>query len=140
MAQAFTNDADRDAFLAEPRLAILMTNRPDRAPIGVPVWFEWTGSEVLMFSAPGVPKIKRLQNDPRAMVLVTNRVGEVEAWVSFEGEVEICEDEDAWPLVERVAPRYWDVEEKKGTLAEWHAMKDAFVLLRLKPDRIRNGQ
>ena len=140
MAQAFEDDAQRDAFLAEPRLAILMTNRPDQAPIGVPVWFEWTGSEVLMFSGRGVPKLKRLQDDPRAMVLVTNHVGEDEAWVSFEGEVQICENEDAWPLVARVAPKYWDVEAKKETLDQWQAAKEAFVLLRLTPTRIRSGQ
>ena len=140
MARAFETDAERDAFLKEPRLAILMTNRTNNAPIGVPVWFEWTRSEVLMFSARGTAKLRRLEEDPRAMVLVTNRVGEDEAWVSFEGEVEICEDEDAWSLIERVAPRYWDVEEKKTTLEEWHAARDIFVVLKLVPTQIRNGQ
>ena len=139
MPQPFATDADRDAFLEEPRLAILMTNRADDAPIGVPVWFEWTGSEVLMFSARGVPKVKRLQADPRVMVLATNHVGEAEAWVSFEGEVEICEDEDPWPLVERLAARYWDVEAMKSTLDTWKAGKDMMVMLRLKPTRIRSG-
>ena len=140
MPQAFESDEQRDAFLAEPRLAILMTNRAERAPMGVPVWFEWTGSEVLMFSGRGTRKLKRLKGDPRAMVLVTNHVGEEEAWVSFEGEVEILEDEDPWPLIERVAPRYWDMAVKQATLDEWRAAKDAFVLLRLKPTDIRGGQ
>ena len=67
MPASFENEAERDAFLAQPRLAILMTNRPDQAPMGVPVWFEWTGNHVQMFSARGVPKLKRLQEDPRAM-------------------------------------------------------------------------
>lgn len=38
---ANADDAKRDAFLATPRLAILMMNREEPAPIGVPVWFEW---------------------------------------------------------------------------------------------------
>ncbi len=139
MPQPFATDAERDAFLREPRLAILMTNRADDAPIGVPVWFEWTGSEVLMFSARGVPKLKRLQADPRIMVLVTNHIGETEAWVSFEGEVEICENEDAWPLVQRLASRYWDVEAMKPTLDTWEAGKDMMVMLRLEPTRVRSG-
>lgn len=139
MPQVFTTDEERDAFLAEPRLATLITNREGDAPIGVPVWFEWTGSEILMFSARGVPKLKRLEADPKVMVLVTNQVGESEAWVSFEGEMEICEDEDPWPLVERSAARYWDVEEKKDTLEAWKAGKEMMVMLRMKPQRIRNG-
>ena len=139
MPQVLTDPAQREAFLAEPRLAILMTNRAGDAPIGVPVWFEYNGAEVLMFSARSVPKLRRLQADPRVMVLVTNRVGEDEAWVSFEGEVQICEDEDAWPLVERLAARYWDVEAKRTTLESWAANKDMMVMLRLQPTRIRSG-
>ena len=139
MAQAFKDEAERDAFLAEPRLAILISNRDRQAPIGVPVWFEWDGEQVLMFSAKGVAKIRRIEQDPRAMVLVTNHVGEDEAWVSFEGEMEILPEEDAWPLAERLARRYWDVEAKEDTLAAWEAAKDSFVLLRMKPVRIRTG-
>ena len=109
MAKAFTTEAERDAFLNKPRQAILISNRAGDAPIGVPVWYEWDGSEIRMFSAKGVPKIKRIEADPKVQVLVTNHVGEPEAWVSFEGEMEICPDEDPWPLIERMAPRYWDV-------------------------------
>jgi nitroimidazol reductase NimA-like FMN-containing flavoprotein (pyridoxamine 5'-phosphate oxidase superfamily) len=140
MPQAFATEAERDAFLTEPRLAILMTNRAGEAPVGVPVWFEWTGSEVLMFSARGVPKLERIEADPKVMVLVTNRVGEPEAWVSFEGEIEICEGEDPWPLVERMAQRYWDVEAMSDTLRMWEAGKSMMVMLRLQPSRTKNGR
>lgn len=140
MPAAFSTDVERDAFLAEPRLAILMTNRTGDAPVGVPVWFEWTGSEVLMFSARGVPKLQRIEADPNVSVLVTNRVGEPEAWVRFEGQMEICVDEDPWPLVERMAPRYWDVDAKRDTLDAWRAGRDMMVLLRLQPNRIKSGQ
>lgn len=140
MPQVFTTDAERDEFLSEPRLAILMTNRAGDAPLGVPVWFEWTGSDVLMFSARGVPKLKRIEADPKVMVLVTNRVGEPEAWVSFEGEIEIVDSEDPWPLVERMAERYWDVDAMKETLSSWEEGKSMMVMLRLKPSRIKNGR
>ncbi len=139
MPKAFATDAERDAFLAEPRLAILMTNRAGDAPIGVPVWYEWTGTEVFMFSGRGVPKLKRIEADPRVMVLVTNRVGEGEAWVSFEGEMEILEEEDPWPLIERIAPRYWDVQAMQDTLQTWKENRDQMVVLRMQPQQIRNG-
>ena len=99
MPKAFETEAERDTFLADPRQAILITNRAGEAPIGVPVWFEWTGTEVVMFSARGVPKLRRIAADPNVMMLVTNHFGEDEAWVSFEGEMRVCEDEDAWPFL-----------------------------------------
>ena len=140
MAKVFSTDAERDAFLAEPRQAILITNRAGEAPIGVPVWFEWTGSEVVMFSGRGVPKLERIKKDPNVMMLVTNHIGEAEAWVSFEGPMVICDEEDAWPLVERLAAHYWDVEEKKDVLEQWQAASEMMVVLRMTPTRIRNGQ
>ena len=140
MPKAFSSEEERNAFLAEPRLAILNTNRPGDTPLAVPVWYEWTGSEILMFSGKGVPKLKRIEGDPKVQVLVTNRVGEPEAWVSFEGEMEICPDEDPWPLIERIAPRYWDVEAMRDVLDEWQAGKEHMVVLRMKPTRIRDGR
>ena len=50
MPNPLADEAKREAFLATPRLAILMTNREDPAPIGVPVWFEWNGTTVEMFA------------------------------------------------------------------------------------------
>jgi len=43
MPAYFQNDDERDAFLAEPRLAMLLTNRASGTPIGVPVWVAFDG-------------------------------------------------------------------------------------------------
>ncbi len=141
MATPFSDDAARDAFLAEPRLAILMMNRSSGVPMGVPVWFEWTGSEVHMFAAAGSAKLRRLAQDDRVSVLVTNRVGEPEAWIAFDGRLRQS-DEAAGPLVDRLGGRYWDMNdpEKRATLDSWIENESAFVLLTLEPERIRMGQ
>ena len=138
---AFTSDEQREAFLAVPRLAILMTNRDGGAPIGVPVWFEWNGRAVEMFAAKDSNKIKRLERDSKISVLVTNNVGEAEAWVAFDGECKILAD-GAAQLIERIAPRYWDLNnaELKATIDSWIASEQAFVRLQLTPSRIRSGQ
>ena len=83
------NDDQRKDFLAEPRYGILNTTRSDGLPIGVPVWFDWNGETVRMFTSVVSPKIKRLQADPRASLLVVNYLSEQEAWVSFDGSVSI---------------------------------------------------
>jgi PPOX class probable F420-dependent enzyme len=140
MPQPFADDAARDAFLAEPRLAILITHREGQPPMGVPVWFEWTGSQVRMFAARGSAKLRRIERDPQVSVLVTNRVGESEAWVAFDGELKVTED-NATDLVGRLGERYWDVSnpEVRKTLDAWVTAKDAFASLSLTPSRIRSG-
>lgn len=137
----FATDADRDAFLATPRLAILITERREGPPMGVPVWFEWDGTAVQMFAAAGSAKLRRIERAPSASVLVTNAVGEPEAWVAFDGPVEVRE-EDATDLVRRLGEKYWDMDdpERRATLDSWVEAKSAFVRLRLVPDRIRTGQ
>ena len=141
MTTPFVDDRARDAFLEEPRLAILMTNRASGTPMGVPVWFEWTGSEVLMFAAKGSAKLRRLENDDRASVLITNHVGEPEAWIAFDGRLEVT-GESAGALIDRLGRRYWDMTDPalSDTLGSWVENEAAFVLLKLAPGRIRMGQ
>jgi PPOX class probable F420-dependent enzyme len=134
------DDESRDLFLSTPRLAVLMTNRREGTPIGVPVWFEWDGSTVRMFAASTSPKVRRLRRDPRASVLVTNRLDEGECWVAFDGQVSIS-DTGGFELAERLAPRYWDLEdpERRDMLELWRKAQAVLSLLTLKPTLIRTG-
>ena len=131
-------DEERDRFLAKPRYGILSHLRADGSPIAVPVWFEWTGEAVRMFSNVMTPKLKRLQADPHASLLVVNDINEQEAWVAFDGEVSIHEDGGS-ELAEAMAPRYWDLSDpdRQRTLAFFRNAPAAFCVLELSPTRIR---
>ena len=141
MGNPFRNEAHRDEFLAEPRLAILITNDATDAPIGVPVWFEWTGTRVQMFAGKETPKIDRIKRDARASVLVTNAVGEPEAWVAFDGLIDL-NDEGGIELATRLADQYWNMEDERlrSVLTAWQQAPDEFCLLTLRPEKIRTGQ
>ena len=132
-----------ERFLAEPRLAMLLYHAKGPAPMGVPVWFDWDGTSVRMFSARTSPKVGSLESNPNASVLVTNRVGEPEGWVAFDGSVAISDfTPDGWhSLIDRVAPRYWDLTnpDYRSTIDQWRAAPEAFVSLTLTPDAIRSG-
>lgn len=134
-------EARRAEFLARPRLGALITNRKEGTPMGVPVWFEWDGTAVRMFGAKGSAKLRRLQRDPRASLLASNHLDEPEYWVAFDGRVTI-QDEGAIELAERLAPRYWDLEDPKRreTLELWRSAKEAMCCLTLEPSRIRSGE
>ncbi len=129
------------AFLAQHRLGALITLTRRGRPIGVPVWYEWTGEVVRMFSAKDAPKVERLRNDPYASLLVTNTVGEPEQWIAFDGEVALS-DHGGVELAGRLAPRYWDMADpaRVKTLELWGAHPEAFYLLTLRPERIRSGR
>jgi PPOX class probable F420-dependent enzyme len=131
------SDSERDAFLAEPRYAILTTLRRDGSPVSVPVWFDWDGRCVRMFTHEVTPKLKRIQNDARASVLVANNVDEKEKWVAFDGEIAVRND-GGIELAEKLAGRYWDETPEHATALEsWRHMKSGWRLLELTPKSIR---
>jgi PPOX class probable F420-dependent enzyme len=133
------NDEERERFLTEPRYGILNTIRSDGLPIGVPVWFDWDGETVRMFTSVVAPKVKRIQADPRASLLVVNHPTEQESWVSFDGEVAV-RDHGGLELAERLALRYWDLSdpERQATLELWRKAAAALRVLELRPERVRS--
>lgn len=133
-------DQDRDEFLQEARYGILSHQRKDGSPIAVPVWFEWDGVTARMFTSGSSPKLKRLASDPRVSLLVINAVDEPEAWVALDGEVTVKQDGDkAFALAERMAARYWDLEDdgRKQTLELWRQAAAALQVIELEPKKIR---
>lgn len=132
------SEADRDAFLAVTRYGILSTLRKDGSPVAIPVWFDWDGSSVKMFTYLGSPKLRRLANDARASVLVTNHIDEKEMWVAFDGTVSVGE-EGGFELAEKLAQRYWDLEDpgRASALEGWRAMESGWRVLEMVPGRVR---
>lgn len=143
MSKRFNSQQEIEEFLAEPRLAILMYNGKRPAPTGVPVWFDWDGHTLQMFAGRTSPKVALLRRDPAVSVLVTNRVAEPEAWVAFDGSVNIGDFAPAdWQaLIDRLAPRYWDLSNSAYAeqISDWRSAPEAFVSLALVPDTIRSG-
>jgi PPOX class probable F420-dependent enzyme len=131
-------DEERDRFLRDPRYGILTLLRTDGSPISVPVWFDWTGQVVRMFTSAVSPKIERLKADPRVSLLVANHIAEHEMWVAFDGVVSIHE-EGGIELAEKLASRYWDLSDpdRQRTLEFWQKVAAALRVLELEPTRIR---
>src|SRR5262245_14749444 len=123
---------ERRQFLDKTRLGILTTIDERGDPTAVPVWYEWDGLVVRFFSFAAAPKVARLRKRPRASLLVVNDVNEPEAWVAFDGDVSIS-NEGVMVLAERLAARYWDLNDPARTkeLASWRNMASRFCLLTL---------
>jgi hypothetical protein len=132
------SDADRDAFLSERRYGILTTLRPDGSPVSVPVWYEWDGNTIRMFCWERGGKLKRLAQDSRGTVLITNHPHEIEKWIAFDGRITVRK-EGGLELAERVFDHYYPPgDERRSALESWRAMKDEWRLLELKPESVRS--
>ncbi|MGH9202730.1 MAG: pyridoxamine 5'-phosphate oxidase family protein [Vicinamibacterales bacterium] len=130
-------DSQRDAFLAERRYGILTTLRANGAPVSLPVWYEWDGATLWMFCHEASGKLKRLERDARATVLVVNHPGEPENWVAFDGRI-TARDEGGLQFAERVFDRYYPLpDERRSVIESWRKMKNEWRLLELRPDSIR---
>ena len=127
--------AQRDAFLREARIATLVTLNEDGSPNALPLWYDWDGERLRMFSMSGTGKLRRLARDPRACVSVADPVGALEAWVTVEGAVEM-KQEGGRDLALRLAERYYEPERAERTIRSWSRL-EGWVLLELTPTRIR---
>jgi PPOX class probable F420-dependent enzyme len=131
------SDAERDAFLAERRYGMLTTLRSHGMPVSLPVWYEWDGVTLRMFCHVASGKLKRLNADSRATVLVVNNPDEPENWVAFDGRITIRED-GGLEVAERVFDHYYPPGgERRSVLESWRQMKVEWRLLELKPESIR---
>lgn len=57
-----------DGLLRREPVVWLSTVRPDGTPHLVPIWFSWTGSDVLVASKPGAQKVHNLRANPSVML------------------------------------------------------------------------
>ncbi|GAA2006945.1 pyridoxamine 5'-phosphate oxidase family protein [Nakamurella flavida] len=103
-----------------------------------PVWFEATDSgTVELFTTPDAAKVERLRRDPRASIVVAAPVGERERWVAVSGRTTI-EPDGAHALAQRLAARYWDLDDpgRAGQLAEILA-DDGLLRVVIHPEQVR---
>ena len=128
----------REEFLTKARYGYLTTLASDGSPRSVPVWFDWDGHAVRIFTGIDTPKAKRVRRDPRVTLLVSNDVSEHESWVSFDGPAQIRLD-GAIELVEELAAKYWDLSDpnRKATLDSWKTTPEQLCIIELVPTRIR---
>jgi PPOX class probable F420-dependent enzyme len=57
-----------DRLLRREPVVWMSTVRPDGTPHIVPIWFSWTGSEVLIASKPNAQKVRNLRTNPSVML------------------------------------------------------------------------
>lgn len=94
---------ERDAFLAEVRVAVLAIDEPGRGPLALPIWYEYADGTVRCWMNRSSLKARLLRAAGRATITVQAE-GPTYGYVSVEGPVELVTTSDADAL--RMATRY----------------------------------
>lgn len=125
---------DREAFLAQRRIAILATLEPDGSPYLTAVWFLWDDGAFHIPTGGTSRKALNVAARPLAAVAIDSR-GAVFAGVRASGPTEIIRGEAALALNEQIHRRYvTDVGMGEPALGGLLREGDD-VTLRLVPER-----
>jgi PPOX class probable F420-dependent enzyme len=128
---------DLRSFLGERRYAVLATRDPgDRIHV-TPIWFLFEDDRFYFESVSASRKIKNLQRNPSASVVVDSRQPGKERWVSASGSVELLGGAEAREINARIRRCYLTPEALGDERIEpvFAAVDD--VTIRLTPDEWR---
>lgn len=99
-------DEDLREFLAERRYATLATSDPEGGIHLTPVWFLFEDDRFLFASFTGSKKVRNLERNPAASVVVDAREPGRDRWVAAAGTVEIVRGDEARAINARIQGRY----------------------------------
>ncbi|MFD4366668.1 pyridoxamine 5'-phosphate oxidase family protein [Rhodococcus sp. NPDC058521] len=100
---------EREQFLSEAHIgALSVVERPDRAPLTVPIWYQYTpGGELWVRTGPDSRKARAIRAAGRFSLMVEHTEPTVR-YVSVEGPVtrwEASTDDQAWEMAARYIPQ-----------------------------------
>lgn len=124
-----------EAFLAEPRVAVIATVDGRGRPHTAPVWFAWENGAAYLFTGRGTRKWRNLEANPHASLCVDDRSAPYRS-VILEGRVEEASPADLYRYVERMALAYYGAEQGAAFAQGYRGEKPGVVLFRLVPERI----
>ena len=113
------NDPVAQQLLASTLPARLAYNWTDGTPRVVPIWFHWTGDELVMGSLPGAAKVPALRAKPEVAITIDTD--------GFPPEVLLVRGRATVADVEGVVPEYAEAARRylgEGPAAEYLAQLD----------------
>ncbi|WP_433782380.1 pyridoxamine 5'-phosphate oxidase family protein [Actinomycetospora sp. CA-101289] len=125
------------AFLARPLHGFLSVAAGTQPPLPRPVWFEATADGTIqLFTGPDTVKVRRLRRDPRASIVVAAPATERERWLAVTGTATI-ETDGAHDLADRLATRYWDLDDPVRAADREALLADDYVRVVIHPETVR---
>lgn len=126
-----------DAFLAEPRHAVVAALRRDGSPQLSPIWYLCESGRLYFSMFAESARSRQLRRDPRIALCID--AGHPDArYVTIYGTAELIEAESPWrdDLEWRILRRYHETEEQARRYQEETAGQGRSVLVVVTPERI----
>jgi PPOX class probable F420-dependent enzyme len=120
------------SFLGERRCAVLATHDADGRIHLTPIWFLFEDDCFCFASSSGSRKVKNVERELSASVVVDAREPGRERWVSASGPVEILRDAESQSINARIRRRYLAPDALDGPIDAALAASDD-ITLRLAP-------
>lgn len=124
--------AEREQYLADLHVGVIAVERPDRAPLAVPIWYGYEpGGEVSIWTEAGSVKEKLIRAAGRFSLTVQDEQPPYK-YVTAEGDVaDIASAADA--DVRKIAIRY--LGEEEGNRFTDQNLTPTSLLIRMRPQR-----
>ena len=103
---ALLQDPVAQALLRSTALARVAYLWTDGTPRVVPIWFHWSGMDIVLGSPPRAPKLAALRADPRVAVTIDGTEWPYKV-LSVRGEASVELLDDVAPEYEAAAMRYF---------------------------------
>lgn len=127
----------RDGHVMERLSADLIiwlgTVRPDGRPHMVPVWFDWDGETITIFSKPDNQKVRNLRHDPRVIIAVDDTQGGSDV-VLLEGEATLPEQAAKEVVTPAYGQKYREGMKHLGLSAD-QMVAEYSQVIRVRPTR-----
>ena len=128
MTSAASTREQIEAFLAEPRNAMIAAIRRDGRPQMTPNWFLWDGSRFYVSTTKSRQKFKNFRRDPRVQLAVDDPTGF--KCVIIDGTVEIWENHDrGLPFFRRITEKHRGEAPDDQTILERLAREQRVLLV-----------
>ena len=126
---------EREAFLAETRVAVVSLAEPGRGPLAVPVWYAYEPGGVVRFVTGGKSRKARLLRDAGRLSLCVQTEVAPYKYASVEGPARIVGEPDFERDVRTIALRYLGADMGEMYLTMTAEERVGAVLVELTPER-----
>jgi PPOX class probable F420-dependent enzyme len=133
MASFVMTAEEREAFLSGLHVGVLAVERAGRAPLAVPVWYDYSpGGELLIWMERDTVKDRAITAAGRLSLAVQDENPPYK-YVTVEGPVVANDQPPTREQALRIAGRYWPEAEAKAYVDS--ALGERSVLVRVRPEK-----
>ncbi len=123
-----------NGYLAQARIAVVVTQSPSGYAQITPNWFNWDGKRLSVSTTKERLKYKNLSCNPKLSVLIYEEPMAAN-YVTLRGEVEIQDDAGIWTPTRAILGRHLDAD-KADAYIERMKSTEQRVLLWLAPEQM----